>query len=100
MSEQLIYQLLKIIKHNGNIWELINAGYEFGQATYFIDAIVERGYIFSDSSDRITVTDIGNAFISGFEANNSIRQYSKWILPCSEMWHRPISESYIYVPKG
>ena len=35
MDEQLTYQLLKIMKHNGNVWELISGGYEFGQVAFF-----------------------------------------------------------------
>lgn len=100
MDEQLTYQLLKIMKHNGNVWELVHSGYEFGQVTYFLDKLKENNYISSDENGRITITPIGEAFLSGFEANNSIKKYSKWILPRNEMWHKPAGSTFIYIPKG
>lgn len=100
MDEQLTYQLLKIMKHNGNVWELVHDGYEFGQVAYFLDKLKENNYISSDENGKITITPIGEAFLSGFEANNSIKKYSKWILPRNEMWHKPAGSTFIYVPKG
>lgn len=99
MNEQLIYQLLKILKYNGNVWDIINNGYEFGQVTYFIDDLKAKNYISTDETGKTSVTPIGDAFISGFEADNSIRQYSKWVLPRSEMWHKPVGAAYIYIPQ-
>ena len=100
MDEQLTYQLLKIIKHNGNVWELIHSGYEFGQVTYFLDMLKQNQYISSDETGKTSITPIGEAFLSGFEANNNVKQYSKWILPRNEMWHKPASSTFIYIPKG
>ena len=100
MNEQLIYQLLIILKHNGNIWELINKGYEFGQVTHFIDELRERRYISNDETGKVFITPVGAAFISKFEATNSIRKYSKWILPRSDMWRKPMKETEVYIPKG
>ncbi|MBQ4546676.1 MAG: hypothetical protein IJA17_05905 [Oscillospiraceae bacterium] len=99
MNESLIYQLLKIIHHNGNIWELISDGYEFGQVSFFIDSLKENKYIFTAEDGKTKLTDSGIAYIAGFEANNKVEKYSEWILPRREMWHSPISDSYIYVPK-
>lgn len=99
MNEQLIYQLLKILKHNGNVWDIINSGYEFGQVAYFIDDLKAKNYISTDESGKTSLTSIGDTFISGFEANNNVRQYSKWILPRNEMWHKPVSATFIYIPQ-
>lgn len=99
MKEQLLYQLLKILKHNGNVWDLINEGYEFGQVTHFVDELQTENYISTDAEGKTHITAIADAFILGFEANNGIRNYSKWILPRSEMWHKPIGLTSIYVPK-
>lgn len=100
MKEQLIYQLLKILKHNGNVWDLIREGYEFGQITFFVDDLLCKKYISTDMSGKTTITPIGEAFISGFESNNGIQNYSKWILPRSEMWSKPMGQASIYIPKG
>ena len=99
MKEQLLYQLLKILKHNGNVWDLINEGYEFGQVTHFMDELQAKNYIATASSGKTSITPVGDAFIIGFEANNNIQNYSKWILPRSEMWNKPISLTSIYIPK-
>lgn len=99
MNKHLVYRLLKIIKHNGNIWELVNAGYEFGQLTHFIDTLKADDYISTDDDARIVVSPTGDAFINGFETNNNIKQYSKWILPRVEMWQKPISKFDVYIPK-
>lgn len=100
MNDNLIYQLLKIIHHNGNIWEIINDGFEFGQISHFIDLLKNEKYIITDQDGKTILTETGIAYISGFEANNKIKKYSKWILPRKEMWHSPVSDSYIYIPKG
>lgn len=100
MNESIMYQLLVIIQHNGNIWELINDGYEFGQVSFFIDSLKKDNYITSKEDGRIVLTELGTAYINGFEANNKIEKYSKWILPRREMWHTPVSTSYVYIPKG
>ena len=97
---QLTYQLLKIMKYNGNIWELVHGGYEFGQVAYFLDKLKENHYICADANGKITITPIGEAFLSGFEANNSIKKYSKWVMPRNEMWNKPAGSTFIYVPKG
>lgn len=99
MNENLLYQLLKIIKYNGNIWELINDGYEYGQVSYFIDSLKQEKYIYTTKDGKNLLSDNGNEFIVNFESNNNIKKYSKWILPRKEMWHSPISDSYIYIPK-
>lgn len=99
MNEHLLYQLLKIIKHNGNIWEIINSGYEFGQITHFIDALSSEGYTSINEKAKTIVTPVGEAFIKGFEAHHEIKQYSKWILPRNEMWQKPLAKNQIYVPK-
>ena len=99
MDEQLTYQLLKIMKHNGNVWELIYEGYEFGQVTYFLDTLKEKQYISTDGTGKTSITPIGEAFLSGYEGNNSVKQYSKWILPRNEMRHKPVSSTFIYIPK-
>ena len=98
MDEQLTYQLLKIMKHNGNVWELIYSGYEFGQVTYFLDALKEKQYISSDETGKTSITPIGEAFLSGFEANNNVKQYSKWILP-RDATNLPVQLLFIF-PKG
>lgn len=100
MTDDLKYQLLKIIHHNGNIWELINGGYEFGQVSYFIDSLKTDNYIFTTTEGKTQLTEAGAAYITGFETNNKIEIHSKWILPRREMWHSPVSDSYIYIPKG
>ena len=100
MKEQLLYQLLKILKYNGNVWDLINEGYEFGQVTHFIDELQTKSYISTDATGKTSVTPIGDAFIVGFEANNNIRNYSKWIMPRSEMWNKPMDLMAVYIPKG
>lgn len=100
MNDSLKYQLLKIIHHNGNIWELINDGFEFGQVSYFIDSLKSEKYIFTTDEGKTNLTETGIAYVSGFEANNKVEKYSKWILPRREMWHSPVSDSYIYIPKG
>ena len=93
MDEQLTYQLLKIMKHNGNVWELISGGYEFGQVAFFLDTLKQEHYIALDETD-------GEAFLFRFEENNHIKRYSKWVLPRSEMWSKPAGSSFIYIPKG
>ena len=50
MDEQLTYQLLKIMKHNGNVWELISGGYEFGQVAFFLDTLKQEHYIALDET--------------------------------------------------
>lgn len=99
MDERLLYQLLNIVKHNGNIWDIIDEGYEFGQITYLMDTLNDRGYLLIDTSGKVIVTETGEAYISGYEANLGIKKYSRWILPCSSMWHTPMKETEIYVPK-
>lgn len=100
MDDKLKYQLLKIIAHNGNILEVSNQGYEFGQITFFIETLKnEDQYIKYDANQRMVVSSVGDAFIKGFEANQGIRSYSKWILPRSEMWHKPVDRFAIYIPK-
>lgn len=99
MDERLTYQLLKIMKYNGNIWELNYSGYEFGQIAYFLDLLKEKEYIRSDETGKTSITPIGEAFLSGFEANNSVKRYSKWILPRNEMWSKPVGATFIYIPK-
>ncbi len=99
MNEQLLYQLLKIIRHNGNIWDIICEGYEFGQITYLLDVLKERVYLSTDESGKTVVTGSGEAYIRGYEANEKIPKYSRWVLPQSNVWHTPMKESEIYVPK-
>lgn len=99
MNRHLIYQLLKIFNHNGNIMELVYDGYEFGQITRFLDDLQDYGYISTNDDRRIIVTDKGSAFISEFESEYSIKNQSKWILPRSEMWRKPIGKNDIYIPK-
>lgn len=36
----------KVRQHNGNIWDLIDDGYEFGQVTYFINWLKKLNYIY------------------------------------------------------
>ena len=99
MNEQLLYRLLKIIKHNGNIWDIIGEGYEFGQITYILDTLKNRGHLLTDEIGKTSVTELGEAYLAGYEANQGIRNYSKWVLPRSEMWHAPMKLSEIYIPK-
>lgn len=99
MDKQLTYQLLKLIKHNGNVWELIYEGYEFGQITYFLDTLNEKRYISTNETGKTFITLTGENFLSQFESDNGIKQYSKWILPRNEMWHKPINPTFIYIPK-
>ena len=56
-------------------------------------------YFFTAEDGKTKLTDSGIAYIAGFEANNKVEKYSEWILPRREMWHSPISDSYIYIPK-
>ena len=100
MDEQLTYQLLKIMKHNGNVWELISGGYEFGQVAFFLDTLKQERYITVDETGKTLITPSGEAFLSHFEENNHIKRYSKWVLPRSEMWSKPAGPSFIYIPKG
>jgi hypothetical protein len=99
MNEHLLYQLLKIIKFNGNIWELIDSGYEFGQVTHFIDSLSIEGYTTINEQAKTVITPAGDIFIKDFEARHKVKQYSKWILPRNEMWKKPIAKNYIYIPK-
>jgi len=99
MNDHQIYQLLKIIQHNGNILDITNQGFEFGQLTYFIDTLFNENFIVYDVGNKITVSDLGQVFIRGYESNNNIKQYSKWILPRSDMWKKPINEFDIYIPQ-
>ena len=100
MDEQLTYQLLKIMKHNGNVWELISGGYEFGQVAFFWDTLKQEHYIALDETGKTLITPDGEAFLSRFEENNHIKRYSKWVLPRSEMWSKPAGSSFIYIPIG
>ena len=100
MNEYITYQLLKIIKHNGNIWDLIDDGYEFGQVTYFINCLKKLNYIHTNQNGITTITGDGQDYIVNFETSNKITKYSKWILPRKEMWHKPVPQSCIYIPKG
>ena len=100
MDEQLTYQLLKIMKHNGNVWELISGGYEFGQVAFFLDTLKQEHYIALDEIGKTLITPDGEAFLSRFEENNHIKRYSKWVLPRSEMWSKPVGSSFIYIQKG
>ena len=100
MDEQLTYQLLKIMKHNGNVWELISVGYEFGQVAFFLDTLKQEHYIALDETGKTLITPDGEAFLFRFEENNHIKRYSKWVLPRSEMWSKPAGSSFIYIPKG
>lgn len=100
MNEQLKYQILVILKYNRNVWELIDKGYEFGQVTHFIDELRNLEYISNDKTGKVHITPVGQAFMIGFEANNNLRKYSPWILPRSDMWHKPIRETEVYIPKG
>ena len=95
MDEQLTYQLLKIMKHNG-----ISGGYEFGQVAFFLDTLKQEHYIALDEIGKTLITPDGEAFLSRFEENNHIKRYSKWVLPRSEMWSKPVGSSFIYIPKG
>ena len=100
MNDELKYQLLRIISHNGNILELTNQGYEFGQVTYFIDTLKnEDNYIEYDANNKMVVTPTGKWFLRDFEANQNIRTYSQWILPRTEMWCKPINKFTVYIPK-
>ena len=99
MEEKLIYQLLVIIKNNGNIWDIIGKGYEFGQIAHVLDELKERHYLFENETGSIAVTEEGKAYISGYEANQGMRKYSKWILPNIDMWHVPLSKTDVYIPK-
>lgn len=100
MDEQLTYKLLKIMKHNGNVWELIYSGYEFGQVAFFLDMIKHNQYISIDETGKASISSAGETFITEFESNNCIKQYSKWILPRNEMWQKPVNPAFIYIPKG
>ena len=62
MDEQLTYQLLKIMKHNGNVWELISGGYEFGQVAFFLDTLKQEHYIALDETGKTLITPDGEAF--------------------------------------
>jgi hypothetical protein len=99
MNEHLMYQLLKIIECNGNVWELIDSGYEFGQVTHFIDSLSIEGYTEINEQAKTIVTIAGDRFIKEFETNHKIKQFSKWILPQNEMWKKPLAKNYIYIPK-
>ena len=99
MNEQLSYQLLKIIKQNGDIWSIIDQGYEFGQLTHFIDALYDNGYVSLDKNARTVVTPAGKTFIRHFEFTHHIGKFSKWTLPRSEMWREPLPQDRIYIPK-
>lgn len=61
MDEQLTYQLLKIMKHNGNVWELISGGYEFGQVAFFLDTLKQEHYIALDETGKTLITPDGEA---------------------------------------
>ena len=100
MDNQLKYQILKLIAHNGNILELSKLGYEFGQITFFIETLKnEEQYIMYDSNNIMVVSPDGKTFIREFEKEQNIRSYSKWILPRSEMWDKPIDRFAVYIPK-
>lgn len=100
MNEQLKYHILVVLKYNQNVWELIDKGYEFGQVTHFIDELRNLEYISNDEKGKVYITPVGQAFMSEFEATNNLRKYSPWILPRSNMWHKPIRETEVYIPKG
>lgn len=98
MNRDLIYRLLKIIKFNGNIWEFVGQGYQFGQIALFFDKLKLENYIeFTD--DKIVVSSLGEVFIQDFEAENKNKKCSKLILSRSEMWSKPIGIFSIYIPK-
>lgn len=99
MDDKLIYQMVKIIEHNGNILDITQQGYEFGQVMSFVDKLKELKYIQYDESLKIIVSEIGKAFLRGYESNNDIKRYSKWILPQGEMWGKPLNKLDIYIPK-
>ena len=100
MDEQLTYQLLKIMKHNGNVWELISGGYEFGQVAFFLDTLKQKHDIALDETGKTLITPDGEAFLSRFEENNHIKRYSKWVLPRSEMWSKPAGHRLFTSQKG
>lgn len=99
MTNQLTYQILLILRYNRNIWELIDKGYEFGQVTYFFDELSRLKYISNDESGKVFITSLGKNFMLEFEATHNLRKYSRWILPRSDMWHKPIKQTDIYIPK-
>lgn len=99
MNESIKYQLLKIIHYNGNILEIIHQGYEFGQVTYFIELLKQEHYIEYNDDNKLIIGPLGLEYIKDYQLNNDLQQYSKWILPQSEMWYKPMDKFDIYISK-
>lgn len=97
MTEQLIYDMLRVVAHNGDLMSFVSKGYEFSQLTTFFDDLQSQELICFNQG-ILSVTRKGKDFISDYEKTHGIRQDSKWLLRQEYFWHEPLSFDAIYVP--
>ena len=96
MEDSLRYDLLRIIKYNSNVIELVDKGYEYGQIILFINKLNDDGYLLFDNYSY-RLSEEGILFIDEFEKESQKEKYSKWLLTNEEKWKKPIGK-YDYFP--
>ena len=97
MTEDLMYNILRIIDHNGDLMSFISKGYEFSQITTFFDNLQAQDMMHFNQG-ILVVTQKGRAFIQDYEKNHKLKPDSKWLLRQEFFWRDPLPLDAIYIP--
>ena len=97
MTEQLMYSMLNIVDHNGDLMSFISKGYEFSQITAFFDNLQAQELMRFDNG-ILAVTPKGRNFMLDYEKAHKLKPDSKWLLRQEFFWRDPLPLDAIYIP--
>ncbi len=97
MKKTLKLSLLKIIKSNGNLMNIVNQGYEFSQVLDFLQLLIKDGYL-SKSGNNINITNKGRNEIENLNSDLGRRNIEKWIEPELSSKIPSISKNDVFLP--
>ncbi len=98
ISEKYLLLLLQVIKGNGDITVIVEAGYDYSQIVRMINHAKNNGYIDSEKG-KLIVSEKGVAYIN--EVNKKLkRQHADaWISPLYSMQREDMLKDSTYLPK-
>lgn len=98
MNENAIYNLLTVIKNNGNVKRLIREGLDYNMIGKMTNqAISDRLIIYEN--DNIYLSSEGIRLLTELEKKYKIQDKRKWIEPKNECKIPTLGKNFIFLPQ-
>lgn len=97
MEEKYLIMLLQLVKHNGNIINFVNTGYDYAQTARHIKYLKEQ-HIIEYFKGSLQLTKLGENKLVDLNIKLGKRGSESFISPQFEYHIQRRGESYLYLP--